>query len=223
VRKILAWKYELGLYKTKITPIDKIDTEVSGKETEALALEVAEKAITLVRNDSNLLPLDPTKRVFVLGISNGFDGESTIGTLARTLRSMGVRFDAALLQDNSTPEQVARARELANKADVVIAGMYGRVRSGAKNSVGLPDSGVAILRDLLSKDRKVVGVSFGNPYILGAFPDLKTYLVAYGDMSGLQRAAARSIFGMQDITGRLPISLPGLYPRGTGIQLLRKQ
>jgi beta-N-acetylhexosaminidase len=136
---------------------------------------------------------------------------------------MGVRFDAALLQDNSTPEQVARARELANKADVVIAGMYGRVRSGAKNSVGLPESGVAILRDLLSKDRKVVGVSFGNPYILGAFPNLKTYLVAYGDMSGLQRAAARSIFGMQDITGRLPISLPGLYPRGTGIQLLRKQ
>jgi beta-N-acetylhexosaminidase len=97
--------------------------------------------------------------------------------------------------------------------------MYGRVRSGARNSVGLPDSGVRIIRDLLSQGKKVVGVSFGNPYILGSFPELKTYVVAYGDMPGLQRASARAIFGVQDFSGRLPISLPGLYPRGTGIQL----
>ena len=38
-------------------------------------------------------------------------------------------------------------------------------------------------------------------------------------MPSLQRAAARALLGQMDITGRLPISLPGLYPRGTGIQL----
>jgi beta-N-acetylhexosaminidase len=222
VRKIIAWKYQLGLYKNKITSLESIDTMVSGKQSAALAQEVADKAITLVRNDANLIPVDPIAKVFVLGISNGFDGDSTVGTLSRTLRSMGVKFEGALLQDNSTPEQIAKARESASKDDVVIAAMYGRVRSGAKNSVGLPDSGVQILRELLANDKKVVGVSFGNPYILGAFPDLKTYVVAYGDMSSLQRAAARSVFGMQGISGRLPISLPGLYPRGTGIQLVKK-
>jgi beta-N-acetylhexosaminidase len=222
VRKIIAWKYQLGLYKNKITSLESIDTMVSGKQSAALAQEVADKAITLVRNDADLIPVDPKAKVFVLGISNGFDGDSTVGTLSRTLRSMGVKFEGALLQDNSTPEQIAKARESASKADVVIAAMYGRVRSGAKNSVGLPDSGVQILRELLANDKKVVGVSFGNPYILGAFPDLKTYVVAYGDMSSLQRAAARSVFGMQGISGRLPISLPGLYPRGTGIQLVKK-
>ncbi len=41
--------------------------------------------------------------------------------------------------------------------------------------------------------------SFGNPYILSSFPELKTYIVAYGDMSSLQRAAARSILGQQGI------------------------
>ena len=127
-----------------------------------------------------------------------------------------------LIQENSAPEQIARARAISNSADIVIAGLYGRVRSGAKNSAGLPDSGVTILRDLLATDKKVVGVSFGNPYILGAFPQMKTYVVAYGDMPYLQRSAVKGIFGLQDITGRLPISLPGLYPRGTGIQLLKK-
>jgi hypothetical protein len=48
---------------------------------------------------------------------------------------------------------------------------------------------------------------------------LRTYLVAYGDMPSLQQAAALAITGKIDITGKLPISLPGLYVRGTGIQL----
>jgi hypothetical protein len=51
---------------------------------------------------------------------------------------------------------------------------------------------------------------------------MKTYLVSYGDMAALQRATVRGVLGLQDITGRLPISLPGLYPRGTGIQLVKK-
>ena len=222
VRKILAWKYELGLYKQKITSLDQIDRIVSTKDVGQLADEIGEKAITLVRNDAGAIPLDRSKKVCVLAISNTFEADQTIGVLTRELRANGIRFTSALLQDNSTPEQVKTAREMVKDADVVIAALYGRVRSGAKNSVGLPDSGVAILRDLIAKDKKVIGVAYGNPYILGAFPQLKTYLVAYGDMSSLQKASARALFGLQDITGRLPISLPGLYTRGTGIQLIKK-
>jgi len=68
----------------------------------------------------------------------------------------------------------------------------------------------------------VIGLSLGNPYILTSFPQMKTYLVSYGDMPALQRATVRGMLGLQDITGCLPISLPGLYPRGTGIQLFKK-
>lgn len=219
VRKILAWKHELGLFKQKITPLDQMDKIISGKETHQLAEEIANKAVTLVRNNENLLPLSKDKKVFVLGISNGFDGEMTSVALVRFLRENGVKFGSVVLQDNSSRETIARAREGADKADVVIAALYGRVRSGAKNSVGLPDAGVEILRDLLQKDKKVVGVSFGNPYILSAFPDLETYIVAYGDMTPLQRASARTIFGMLEPNGKLPITLPGLVPRGTGLSL----
>lgn len=222
VRKILAWKYELGLVKNKITPIDQIDKIVSGKESDQLADEIAAKAITLVRNDDNAIPLDRTKRIVVLGLSNGFEGENTMSSLAQGLRQAGVKFNGMLLQDNSSPEQIARARELTSRADIVIAAMYGRVRSGARNSVGVPDAGAAILNDLLANNKKVIGVSYGNPYVLTSFPQLKTYLVAYGDMSELQLATVKALFGLQDITGHLPISLPGLYSRGTGIQLLKK-
>jgi beta-N-acetylhexosaminidase len=222
VRKILAWKYQVGLVKNRITPLDQIDKIVSNSETDKLAQEVAAKAITLVRNDANLLPLNRNAKVVVLAISNGFDPETTFGPLTRELRANGIKFEAALIQENTPAEQIARAQALANSADIVIAGLYGRVRSGQRNSAGLPDSGAKILRDLLANNKKVVGISFGNPYILESFPQMKTYVVAYGDMPYLQRSAAKGIFGLQDITGRLPISLPGLYPIGTGIQLVKR-
>ena len=222
VRKILAWKYELGLVKNKFVAIDQIDKIVSGPESEQLANEIAEKAITLVRNDAGLVPLDRNAKVAVLAVSNGFDPEVTFGPLTRELKANGIKFDAALIQENTTAEQVAKARDMVNNADIVIAALYGRVRSGQKNSAGIPESGARILRELIGNNKKIVGLSLGNPYILDAFPQMKTYMVAYGDMPQLQGAAVKAMFGMQDITGRLPISLPGLYPRGTGIQLMKK-
>jgi beta-N-acetylhexosaminidase len=220
VRKILAWKYEVGLAKQKTTPIDDIDKIVSSPETDTLAQEVAATAITLVRNDANAIPLDRNTRVAVLGISNGFDPETTFAPLTRELRANGIKFDSAgLLQENTPAEQVTKASDLVNKADVIIVGLYGRVRTGQRNSGGIPESGARVLRELIAKNKKVIGISFGNPYILDSFPQLKTYVVAYGDMPYLQRSAVKAIFGMQDITGHLPISLPGLYAIGTGIMM----
>ncbi len=223
VGRQLAWKHALGLFKERITPIDQIDRIVSGNETTILTDEIATKAITLVRNDEGMIPLKPNGRVAVLGISNGFDGPLTMSSLANSLRTGGLRFNQSYLQENSTVEQALAARQTVMSADTVIVGLFGRVRSGAKNSVGIPENGALILRDALAAGKKVIGISFGNPYILLGFPEMKTYIVAYGDMPSLQRAAARSILGTQDITGKLPISLPGLHPHGTGIQLQKRQ
>ena len=38
---------------------------------------------------------------------------------------------------------------------------------------------------------------------------------------GFQQAVVRALVGEIDIVGKLPISLPGLYPRGTGIQVAK--
>jgi beta-N-acetylhexosaminidase len=218
VKRQLAWKHELGLFDERITPLDQIDRIVSNADTLALTDEIANKAITLVRSDSGDLPLDRSKKTAVLGISNGFD-PLVMNSFTSALRSNGLRFTPAYLQENSLQQQVDAARKAVSEADVVVVGLYGRVRSGAKNSVGIPENGAAILREALAANKRVIGISFGNPYVLGSFPEMKTYVVAYGDMPSLQRAAARSILGLQDITGKLPISLPGLHPRGTGIQL----
>jgi beta-N-acetylhexosaminidase len=95
-------------------------------------------------------------------------------------------------------------------------GVCAQVRS---ESAGLPDSGAQVLNAVIGGKTPIIGISFGNPYLLQNFSGLRTYLVTYGDMPSLQQAAARAVLGEIDVVGKLPISLPGLYPRGTGIQL----
>src|SRR3989440_5945802 len=220
-RKVLAAKYDLGLVQQRLTPLDESDRLVAGKQAVALSEEIAEHAITLVRNDAKLMPMEitPAKRIFNLAITNGDDRlwitQAFVGTMARA----GVKIETIVLDDRSSDAEVRKALDSAGKAEVVIVSMYGRVRTGQARSVALPEPGMKALNELIERKALIVGISFGNPYLLLSVPKLQTYLVAYGDMPSLQEAAAESLVGKIDITGRLPISLPGLYPRGTGIQL----
>jgi beta-N-acetylhexosaminidase len=226
-RRILAAKYDLGLVGERLVPLEQIDQLVSSPEAQRLAEEIGARAITLVRDEANLLRradgsgagLPADAKIFNLAMTNGEDRFFIANSFTRQLARLGRRIDTVVLDNRSTDAEVRTALERAAQADVVLVSMYGRVLSGAANSVGVPRQGAAALNALLERGAQVVGISFGNPYLLASFPKLKTYMVAYGDMPSLQRAAARAVAGQADITGRLPISLPGLYPRGTGIQV----
>jgi beta-N-acetylhexosaminidase len=221
-RKVLAAKYDLGLVHQRITPVDSIDRIVSRPDAATLARDIAEHSVTLVRNDDNLVPFSKLKtdaRIFNLAITNGDDRATIANPFAGTMDRGGRKVQTMVLDDRSSDSEVRKALELAQGADAVVVSLYGRVRTGQARSVGLPEPGAKALTALISSKAPLVGISFGNPYLLQNFPGLRTYMVVYGDMPSLQQAAARALLGKIDITGKLPISLPGLYPRGTGIQL----
>jgi len=222
VRKILAAKYDLGLVEQRVTPVDAIDRIVGSRDVHKLAGEIAERAVTLVRDEDKLLPLKnlkPDARVFNLAITNGDDRNWITNPFVTRLSRAGLKVETLVLDDRSSELEVQKAIEKAKASDLVFASMYGRVRSGQALSVGLPDAGARALSAVIAAKTPVIGISFGNPYLLQNFSGLRAYLVAYGDMPSLQHAVARALVGEIDIVGKLPISLPGLYPRGTGIQL----
>lgn len=218
VRKILAWKYKLGLEKKQYTPLDSIDRVVASQETQKLSDEIAQNAITLVKNDGNSLPLKAGQKVLVLCVTNGEDRNSVGGTLTRTLARNGLQIERVAIDERATEKEIENALKKASEADVVVAGLFGRVRSGAKNSVGLPEAGEKVLNEILNGSKPVVSIAFGNPYLLRGFPTMKNYIVAYGDMSSLQSASAQAISGKIPFKGKLPITV-GEYPRGTGLSL----
>ncbi len=221
-RRLLAAKYDLGLVKQRTTALEQIDQLVSGNEAQTLAQEIAEHAVTLVRDDAHRLPatsLKPDARIFNLAITNGEDrffiAQPFVGAMAHGGRKM----ETLVLDERSSEAEIKKALERAQDADLVIVSMYGRVRTGQSNSGALPEPGARALTKLIERKAPLIGISFGNPYLLMSYPELQTYMVAYGDMPSLQRAAARVLLGEIDVVGRLPISLPQLYARGTGIQL----
>ena len=221
-RRILIAKYDLGLVSRRVAPLEEIDHAVSSPAAQALAQEIADHAITLVRDEGRLLQsggLKPGARIFNLAITNGEDRFWIANAFAGTMARAGRRMQTSVLDYRSSEEEMRQALAQAEKADIVVASLYGRVRTGAANSGGLPEQGTRVLSELLARRKPVIGISFGNPYLLQNFAALGTYLVAYGDMPSLQRAAARALLREIDIAGRLPITLPGLYARGTGIQL----
>ncbi|OHX64476.1 beta-xylosidase [Flammeovirga pacifica] len=59
VERILKMKYKLGLFNQKDT--DKVLPVVSQPESQEIALDIAKKSVVLLKNETNLLPLDITK------------------------------------------------------------------------------------------------------------------------------------------------------------------
>jgi beta-N-acetylhexosaminidase len=217
VRKILAWKHKLGLSEKKITSLDAIDTIVSNQGTRQLSEEIAQNAITLVKKEEGALPVKTGGNAVLLAITNGEDRNYVGNSLAAQLRQNGLKVERIVIEERSSEKDVADAIAKAKSADVLIAGLYGRVRSGAKNSIGLPATGEKVLRAALESNPRTIAVAFGNPYLLRGFPEIKTYVVAYGDMASLQRATGNALTGKFPFKGKLPITV-GNYARGTGLQ-----
>lgn len=194
---------------------------VDRPEHRALAEEIARRALTLVREAPGALPLAGSARVVHLVVSDVPSPNAPGSELSRELTKRLSRApEAFVLDPKSLPEEVEPVKRAAAGADVVLVSLFVRVRTGSGKLV-LPDTVRAAVGGLAAGGARLVAVSFGNPYLAADLPELSTYLAAYGDQAVLQAAAVRALFGEAEITGRLPVSIPGVAVRGEGIRKAR--
>jgi CubicO group peptidase (beta-lactamase class C family) len=95
------------------------------------------------------------------------------------------------------------------------------VRVGAYKGGLAVNESVAALINEVARTKPGIVTSFGNPYILGQFPDVSAYLIAWGQWDAPQRAAVHALTGESAVTGRLPIPIPPGVPSGAGIRIGR--
>jgi beta-N-acetylhexosaminidase len=84
-----------------------------------------------------------------------------------------------------------------------------------------PEQG-RLVREFLALGRPTAILALRNPYDLMAFPQAPTYLATYGDAPCSVEAVVQALFGELAPRGRLPVSIPGLYPIGHGLTRDRK-
>ncbi|MGD1010611.1 MAG: glycoside hydrolase family 3 N-terminal domain-containing protein [Candidatus Aminicenantales bacterium] len=220
VRRILEAKAGLGLDRNRFVRIEDIRRKVAPRPFLDQAYQTFESAVTLVKNEGDLIPLTGADRkiaVFSLSSDQGdyFAGRAFVAEMKkRDPGILGFFADGDTGQDELDAD-VARSAGV----DTVVFALFSRLTS-SKGSVDLEPKHAALVQKLAAAGGPaVVAVSFGSPYFLQHFPGVAAYVCVYRNTPETQQIAARALFGEMDINGKLPVSLPGLYPIGHGIPL----
>jgi beta-N-acetylhexosaminidase len=242
VLKILKAKASVGLNKVRLVNLDHISELVGKPANVAVGQQVAEDAVTLVRDNGKLLPLKevgtapaglPYQRV-----------EEARNRVVVVIFVDDVRLDAGRTIERQIRERVPDANVLyvdskiingmsagvlkaVDEAQAVIAAVYvvpeaGRVMQGANptgGSVGLADANATLLQNILERGaEKTVVLAMGNPYLAQSFPMIQNYLCSFSNVSVAEMSAVKALFGEIAIRGHLPVTIPGIAARGAGIE-----
>jgi CubicO group peptidase (beta-lactamase class C family) len=186
------------------------------------ALAIARSSITVVRNEGGVLPLRVPSRLRVLHLVLSSDPRNPgiQGIPEAELRARGVVADNLSLGPDLTEDGALAVVERARGYSHVIASCFARV-TGSKGTAEMSRRQARLLRDIAAAGRPVIAISFASPYLLRQFPNVGVYLAAYGPAESSQRAAVGALFGEYAVAGKLPVTLPGLYPYGHGFAIER--
>ncbi len=241
VLKVLRAKAAIGLYRARLVDPEALPTIVNSPVNLAFAQQVADRAVTLVRDNGQALPLkkggtprpsnayqikeDPGSRVLAVIFTDDMRSDSG-RSLERELKARAP--DARIFYvdpgtaSGMTPEVLAAAERAQQVVAAVIsipsAGKMVKVQGQYTNTVALGDAHAALLRQLLERAAgKTVLVSLGSPYLAAGFPEVQTYLCTFSNAPVSEVSAVKALFSEIPIHGRLPVTIPAFAARGAGL------
>jgi beta-N-acetylhexosaminidase len=173
-----------------------------------VANEIAEKSITLVRDEKKYLPikLDSIKRIaVVIPVPQDLTPADTSSyiqpKLAEAIRAYHAQTDEFKISFAPDEQETASVLSLVSGYDLIVVGTINAYSQ---------EKQAEFVRQVLKTDKPVIIVAMRLPYDLASFPQASTYMCTYSILEPSMRAAAKAMFGLGEMTGRLPVSIPGL-------------
>jgi beta-N-acetylhexosaminidase len=175
--------------------------------------------MTLLKNEGDLLPLLGTRTARVMSVSFRRPSDLLAGRFFNAgLRARYPRLVTVNLDQDTPMEVYEGIQRRARTSDLVVVSLYVTTVSYS-GSVAIPEEVAEFIQELDEIGVPNVVVSFGNPYLLEDFPEVRAYLLAWSGAEVSQRAAVRALFGDMEIRGRTPTRIPPDFEIGDGIQL----
>jgi beta-N-acetylhexosaminidase len=213
-RRILELKVRTGAAGQPLVDLEAMRTVVGSADHRARAEDIARRAITLLRDQQNLIPVPATGRVVVIQYMPETElkaGRQMQAEIQRAVRGARV-FKITPRSGRAELDSIGRVAAGADR--VIVAAYVRRVEGEGRTSI---PAHIASWIDALAARERLVMISLGNPYLIRQFPRVRSYMVTFGVGDALERAAARAVLGASPITGRSPVGLPGFFSRGDGI------
>ncbi|ODM50976.1 glycoside hydrolase family 3 protein [Elizabethkingia meningoseptica] len=203
VKKILLTKYFLGLTNYKKINPDNINYDLNNENHALLSEKLYANALTLLKNDKKLLPLQRNETVYYVPLE-----EAPYQTFANELGK-----NVNLI--------VKKAGEISSipAGSKVIVGLH-KDNSTAYKPYKISAGSKAIINQL-SKNTQVILDVFGSPYALMDMDiqNVPAVLVSYENNEYSQKAAAKAFTGQTKIQGRLPVVINKQLQYGDGQDL----
>ena len=217
VKRLLAAKYRLGLSQNRLVDLAKVNELVEKPENVREANRTAEKSITLLRNADNILPLATSEADQILFVVIAADDDAVEGiALIPEIMRRAPKAKIIRLDPRSTVEEYEKVMEQAKQFEKIILAPFVK-RAALKGTVALPENQTNFVKQIIALKKPVAVVAFGSPYLIRQFPEVRNYVVTYAIEEVAQTAAVRTMFGEVSFTGKLPVSVPGIFEIGAGI------
>jgi beta-N-acetylhexosaminidase len=239
VLKILKTKASLNLQKARLVDVDALANIVGKPENIAFGQQVADNAVTLVRDNGKVLPLKASLKNQGTGKAAlpYTTHEETRNQVVAVVFSDDVRTDSGRVFAREFLARIPDARVMyvdpriaagmsaellkaVDEATIVIAPVYVVPNAGkVGNTVTMADATGALLQQVLDRAaQKTAVLAMGNPYLAADFPRIENYMCTYSNTSVSEVSAVKGLFGEIAIRGHLPVSIPSVAQRGAGIE-----
>lgn len=213
--RILIAKARVGLASGKLVDLRQLSKLVNTPDSVAAAQRIADRSVTLVRNQNDLVPLKNAESTVFYTMVEGItstEGGAFIAEIHKRLpQAIFLRADSAMNEQEI--ETVLQRGAGASQYVVAAFASVAPNRGGTGLSGLLPK----LVQELTATKKPVILLAMGNPYMLRNFPDVAAYLATYSTVPPSEIAAAKALFGLIPITGKLPVSIPGFANAGDGI------
>ena len=223
VRRLLMLKARLNLQVQRFVDESKVGASVGTAEHLAVAQEVADRSLTMLRNDG-VLPLKAGATPKIVNISvQKLENDPSPALLATRLAAAFPGARSFTLSPNLTAKYYIDAMEAVDQADLVIVSLFvARDRLGDATPIRGGDLAF-IERIIATKPKAVVAMSYGNVHHIRKLPAVPAYLAGYGERGwfGNQEiyfsSFIRALKGELNPKGRLPVLVSEAYPIGSGL------
>ena len=243
VLKVLKAKASLGLQRARLVDVDAVAKLVDKPANLATGQQVADDAVTLVRDNGKLLPLkqqgtvasglpyqtieEVHNRLVAVIFSDDMRLESG-RVFERQLRARVPDANITYVDPRTAAATSDEVLKAVDQAQGVIAAVYviptaGKVAQAAngalQNSVAMADASGSLLQKVLEHAaEKTAVIAMGNPYLASDFPAIQTYICTFSNAPVSEISAVKSLFGEIPLRGHLPVTIPNIAQRGAGIE-----
>ena len=210
VKKILRYKYKAGLNTYKPVVLENLVQDINPSENEALHYKLYENAITVLKNEKEILPIKNLNQKIAY-VKLGDDVNSTFVT---TLK----KYTEVTEVKNTNIDSLNR--ELKNYNTVII-GFHKVNKTWDKQEFTATE---LVWLQEISKHNKVILDIFSKPYSLlplTNFDDIEGLVVSYQNSDISQVVSAEVLFGAIEAKGKLPVSINKHFNVNDGLSTVK--